>query len=78
MRKFSVEQRGGNKEQHAASMKQRAVCHKKQNNSDKERTEQRQASSEYPAANIIELSASSELSTAKKQAPWSDEHGAHV
>ena len=45
-RKFSVEQRAGNIEQHVAGNNQPAVCYKNQNDSDKERTEQRVAGSE--------------------------------
>ena len=51
---------------------------KKQNDSDKECPEQREASSEQLAANSIEVAAGGELPTAKKQEAQSDEHAAHV
>ena len=46
IRKVSLEQRVGNNEQHVASNKQRAVGYEKQNDSEKQRTKQREASSE--------------------------------
>ena len=51
----------GNNEQHVASNKQRAVGYEKQNDSEKQRTKQREASSEKLTANSIEVAASSEL-----------------
>ena len=63
MRKFCVEQRAGKNEQHVASNSSERFATK-----NKTTATRKEPDSEKPAANSIEVAASSELSTAKKQA----------